>query len=953
MTLAVRTLALALAVLLPAAAAAQQTGVISGRVTESATRTPISGLSVQALSLPGRQVVAAALTNSDGRYNLIRLPAGSYAVRFRSISYVQREVDAVQVDAGGTARVDVEMTLAATLLNPQVTTVSRATEKANEAPASVSVIHREQVAERVGVTAADLLRYTPGVDVTQGGLAQTNVVARGFNNAFSGSLLMLQDNRFAGVPSLRVNIPALIPTTSEDIERIEVVLGPGAALYGPNASAGVLHVITRSPFESQGTTITLDGGERSVMRVAGRHANALGERFAFKLSGEYLRGKDWEYRDPAEPAVFPATPSTPTARAGQPNNRDFDLERYGGEARADVRLADGSQLITSYGLAHITSGLELTGANGTSQIRNWTMQHLQTRFSKGRFFAQAFGNISDAGNADGNDLNGTFLLRTGQPIVDQSRLGALQFQHGFDWTSRATFLYGADYVFTNPRTANTINGRNEEDDNITEYGGYIHNVLRLAPQWDLVSAFRVDLNSRLDGRFYSPRTALVWKPSDVQNVRFSYNRAYSTPTNFNFFLDLLQGSLRPQPIGLPYDIRAVGVPETGFSFRRDCSGGINNLCMRSPFPYANGSVGENAFTAAVGYQNALAVALQRGLQASISAGIRQASPTTSQAQADQLAAVAVTRLRTLSPTSTQVGSSLRLLTPGSATPFQPYSADSVVDIAPLKASFVNNFEVGYKGIFGDKARIAIDGWYQRRENFITAALNFTPTVFVGGAQTAQFIQPELQQAFQQALQAGGMGQAQAQATANALAAGLSPSIAGGLAQVPAGTVVPDSRVTTNGDIAFTYRNIDQTIDLYGADVAFDMQLTQRLSMGATYSWVSETEFPEVQNGGEALALNAPDHKASLTTRWADDPRGYSIEMRGRYMNGFRVNSGVFIGDVPVNAFLDASIAWRPPVENRRWLVGINATNILDNRRPSFAGVPDIGRLVLTRVQYTF
>jgi iron complex outermembrane receptor protein len=60
-----------------------------------------------------------------------------------------------------------------------------------------------QIERRPAVTVVDQVRNTPGVDATQGGLGQSNVVARGFNNAFSGSLLMLQDYRFAGVPSLR------------------------------------------------------------------------------------------------------------------------------------------------------------------------------------------------------------------------------------------------------------------------------------------------------------------------------------------------------------------------------------------------------------------------------------------------------------------------------------------------------------------------------------------------------------------------------------------------------------------------------------------------------------------------------------------------------------------------------------------------------------------------------
>lgn len=953
MTLAVRRLVLTLlAVLLPAAAGAQETGVITGTVTEAGTRDAVTGARVEAVAMPARRVVAATTTNDEGRFTLARVPAGAYSVVVTRIGYSLRRMEAVSVAAGQTVRVDVELSQIPTQLEQVVTSASRAPEKVLDAPASISVINEREIRERPVITTAGLVRATPGVHATEGGLGQTNIVARGFNNAFSGALLMLQDNRFAGVPSLRVNVPLLMSSTNEDIERIEVVLGPAAALYGPNAGSGVMHVITKSPFDSKGTIVTLDGGERSVMRLGLRHANTVGQRIGFKLSGDYLRGRDWEYRDPAEPTAFPSSAATPEARRGQPNARDFDLERFGGEARMDIRVGDDGELITSYGIGKVISGLELTGANGTAQVQNWSMQHLQTRFRKGRFFAQAFGNVSDAGNADGSDLGGTFLLRTGQPIVDRSRLGALQVQQGIDLGERQTFLVGGEYIYTNPRTEGTINGRNEEDDNITEYGGYLHSVTRLSRQFEFVGALRADRNSRLDGTFLSPRAALVWKPTELQNVRLTYNRAYSTPSNFNLFLDLLQGSLRPT---VPFDVRALGVPQDGFRFRRDCENGINGLCMRSPFPYANGSAGmDAAFTDAIGYQNALTAVLGGGLQSGLAAGIQQAG--FSEPQAAALAAAAVARMRSLSPTAEQVGTNLRLFDPSlpAAQVFsRAYDPDSVMDIEPLKASFVNNYEVGYKGILGDKLRVSVDGWYQRRENFVTAALNFTPTVFLGGQETGGFLAPQLFAAYRDALLAAGMSEAQANGTAQALATNTTPVIVNALARVPAGTIVPDSRVTTGPDIGFTYRNIDQTIDLFGSDLAVDYLFTPRFSMAATYSWVSDVEFPDVQSGADVLRLNSPDHKASVTARWADDAKGYSIETRGRYLNAFRVNSAVFIGYVPVNMFLDASFSWRLPLADRRLTWGVNATNVLNNERASFVGVPEIGRLVMTRLQYSF
>jgi outer membrane receptor for ferrienterochelin and colicins len=79
----------------------------------------------------------------------------------------------------------------------------------------------------------DHLRSLAQVDVIQQGVQSTNVVVRGFNNIFSGALHTLTDHRVAGVPSLRVNIMSWVPSTDEDIERMELVFGPASALYGP------------------------------------------------------------------------------------------------------------------------------------------------------------------------------------------------------------------------------------------------------------------------------------------------------------------------------------------------------------------------------------------------------------------------------------------------------------------------------------------------------------------------------------------------------------------------------------------------------------------------------------------------------------------------------------------------------------------------------------------------
>ncbi|PSR04774.1 MAG: hypothetical protein BRD50_02840, partial [Bacteroidetes bacterium SW_11_45_7] len=138
------------------------------------------------------------------------------------------------------------------------------------------------------------------------GIISSNVNVRGFNNIFSGAMLTIADNRIGRVPSLRANIFQLIPSNNYDIERIEVARGPASALDGPNATAGVMHIITKSPLDIKDdfeTIVSLAGGERSTIKPEFWHAGKISDKFGYKISGSYTQGHDWRHYDPREPEV--------------------------------------------------------------------------------------------------------------------------------------------------------------------------------------------------------------------------------------------------------------------------------------------------------------------------------------------------------------------------------------------------------------------------------------------------------------------------------------------------------------------------------------------------------------------------------------------------------------------------------------------------------------------------
>ncbi|HEX6315032.1 MAG TPA: TonB-dependent receptor [Gemmatimonadaceae bacterium] len=954
----IRVLASMTFLAVPASGSAQ-TGTVTGTVTEGRANMPVAGARVQALT--ATTVVAATQSRDDGTY-LLTVPAGTYTIIANRIGYRPGNTS-VTVTAGGSATANVVLAEAIVELNPVVTVASRREEKALDAPASVSVIEVRNIQERPAVTAADHVQGIAGVDVSKGGIAQSNIVTRGFNNAFSGSLLTLQDYRFAGVPSLRVNVPLLFTSTNEDIERIEVLLGPASALYGPNSSHGVLHVITKSPFTSQGTTLTVDGGTRSLFRGSARHAGLIGDRLGFKLSGEYFRASDFEFDDPGEPAVFPA--AAPPGRAGQPNVRDFDIERTVGEARLDFRPNENSEYVTTYGFSQIGSGLEYTGANGTAFAKGWTYQSIQQRARIGRLFGQVFLNMSDAGNDNAQSTEGTYLLRSGQPIVDQSRSWAAQLQHGASLGAMWDFVYGLDYISTNPRTGNTINGRNEDIDDVTEYGGYVQSTARLTPKFDVVGALRIDKNDQVEGYQTSPRAALIFKPSETQNFRVTYNRAFQTPANFTWFLDLIQARNLG---GTPYNIRALGnPPKTGWSFNRSCEASVNDgLCMRSIFtPDSSQWVPASAAAAYRGAILANSAALTAGLAPQIQAGLG-VSPQAAQAVATQL----VTFLGSLQPTATQVGSQLRMFPPGSPL----LTAEQVRDVGPIKASFNNTYELGYKGIIGNRLRLSVDAWREKRGDVGNPADLTTPNVFFDSTSMKDFMQAALIPAITQTLMGPpfNMSQQQAAATAQAFGPQVAAGVAQGLKPLPLGIVSFNSPTFASAtDVYATYTSYDATVTVNGIDLALDFVANANWSFNGTLSWVDNDSFPEVVSSNRRpLMLNAPTNKLSLGSQYRSSSGAWGVDARLRHTNAYPVNSGVYATDVDfaipgstgtyryddvidAATIFDIGFNYRFEQRGRSALFSIRADNLFDEKYRTMPGAPELGRMIVTRVQYSF
>ena len=880
-----------IACLLSSARLAAQEGAIAGRVTDMETGAPVASASVQVLG----QGATAALTDASGEFRLA-VPAGSHSLLVTLIGYESARTDGVTVEAGSTASAAIRLRSRALVLNQLVVTVSRREEKELDAPASVSTLTNQQISRIIARTPADHVKTLPGVDLASTGLTQSYAVVRGFNNVASGRLLSIVDNRYARIPALRINAINMIPTTDMDIERIELARGPGAALYGPNAAEGVMHIITYSPIDRPGTTVSLGGGERSVVQFLLRSAHAVSDRFGFKVSGQYLRGKDWEYEDPWEVQARAEQPGHPRIGVRNPLN-----ERFFGDLRADYRFAEDGEFIVSGGLNNSLSSINLTSV-GSAQTHDWQYRYGQARLLKGRLFGQFFLNQTHSGD-------NSFLLRSGDLISDRSRTLAAQLQHGFDPGDRQSFTYGIDWQRIEPRSQGTIYGRNEDDDILIEAGAYLHSETRLGDRFDLVTAFRVDDHNRLTGLNFSPRAALVFRPAEGQNLRLTYNRAFVTPSTASLFFDIRTGSLPIAP-GIGYTLRAFGVPGDGLSFSDQCPGGLMDYCMRSPF--MPGQLPANAAP----FWDAL---------------VTQFAPRTLQ----QLL-LGPGNL----PGDPALGTVFRRFDPNALGPEggEVFPLDPGPEaVPPLVATTFNTLEAGYKGLVQDRVRLAADVYFANVENFVSALDVESPNVFLDPASTGAFLQSRL----------GPLVQA-GMVTPDQIA-----ELTAGLAAVPLGVVTPDQFNVP--DMIVTSRNFGSA-SYWGADFSAQYLVSDRVSLTAGYSFQNTDCFDFDEDGHcpgqDDLALNAPRHKGSLGFAYTDRAAGFTFDGRWRLSDGFDMSSGVFRGRVDAYQVVDVTAGYQLPFQPDTRLE-LTVYNALDNLHQEFVGAPELGRLALVRVRYDF
>src|ERR1700679_2523191 len=172
------------------------------------------------------------------------------------------------------------------LMNVEVVSVSKKEQKLANTGAAIFVITQEDIRRSGATSIPDLLRMVPGVDVARVDHSTWAISIRGFNSVYANKVLVLIDGRSVYHPAYSGVLWQAQDVPLEDLERIEVIRGPGGTVWGANAMNGVINIITKNAKNTQGGIVTAGGGSETVADGLAQYGGAIGSTGTYRVFGK-------------------------------------------------------------------------------------------------------------------------------------------------------------------------------------------------------------------------------------------------------------------------------------------------------------------------------------------------------------------------------------------------------------------------------------------------------------------------------------------------------------------------------------------------------------------------------------------------------------------------------------------------------------------------------------------
>lgn len=424
------------------------------------------------------------------------------------------------------------------LLQVEVTSVTKTSEPLARSAAAVYVITQEDIRRSGATDIPDLLRMVPGLDVARVNGSSWAISSRGFNEQVANKLLVLIDGRtvysplFSGVFWDAQEIPL------ELIDRIEVIRGPGATMWGANAVNGVINIITKKASEAQGTLISGGGGTYEQGFGFAQFGGKFGSDSHYRIfTGDFNRG-----------ALL--SPS------GQSGRDAWDAYRIG--FRADGRLSDNDSL-TLEGDGYMGSEGEMVNTiTSISPPANQTL-NFNEDFA-GWDILSRWTHTSSPGSETSLQV---YFDRTNRedPTYSEGRSTVdIDFQHHIGWGDRQDIVWGAGYR----RTSDNILGSlrvsfNPASEANQLFSWFAQDEIAISPDhWYLTTGVKLEHND-FSGFGVQPSARIAWLANNKNMFWASVSRALRTPAR-DVQVRFNEMAL-PGPGGVSILVAAIGVQQ--------------------------------------------------------------------------------------------------------------------------------------------------------------------------------------------------------------------------------------------------------------------------------------------------------------------------------------------------------------------------------------------------------
>ncbi|WPB79009.1 TonB-dependent receptor [Archangium violaceum] len=410
----------------------------------------------------------------------------------------------------------------------RVVTASRRAQSSLEAPNATTVITSEDIRLSGATSLPELLRRVPGAEVMMLGPGSANLSLRGFNQRIANKVLVLVDGRTEYQDFLGMTLWSSIPVELEDIERIEVIRGPGSALYGANAMLGVVNIITRAPGTGPAARFQAHAGNGNTAGGSFvSHGGTGGLRY--RASAAYSQADKWS-RDFAgdRPDMAVVDP--------QPN---LGLRSARGNIATSYRFDSGATLGLSGGVNRF-----YTEAYPLGVLRNFYLDGVSA-FAKadaelGPLKVKAFWNHLSADAGPQYEAVGQRSLATS--VESNLFNGEVLFSKSFELLGEHQLNVGVEGRLK--RVAWSYLGPLREE---FHAAAFVQDEWRLAEPFRVVASYRVDRHPLLDngqpGLAHSPRVSALFMPFEGHAFRASAASAFRVPT----FLESYMGVRVPIP----------------------------------------------------------------------------------------------------------------------------------------------------------------------------------------------------------------------------------------------------------------------------------------------------------------------------------------------------------------------------------------------------------------------